>query len=36
MITKKINKDKADELLKKNKENAIKRFNFYKKLSINE
>ena len=34
IITKKINKAKAEELLMKNKENAIKRFKFYEKMSI--
>ena len=33
MITKKINKEKAEELLIKNKENAIKRFKFYQEMS---
>ena len=31
-MLKSVNKEKADELLKQNKENAIKRFNFYKSL----
>ncbi len=32
-MLKAVNKEKAEELLKQNKENAIKRFNYYKSLS---
>ena len=33
LMLKNVNKDKADELLKLNKENAIKRFEYYKNIS---
>ena len=35
-MTKIVNEEKAEELFNQNKENAIKRFNYYKKLSENE